>query len=142
MAKVIYADADLRNADWLKVRSKTKEAFDAVCLIADMAVRRHERNAQAVAWFRWVLADLIKFEVEDTRTLIWAARWRNMQPINTPKPKTSVQYDCWGKRKVRTFSDPYEARRFYIMKLKEGKNPKVVSDEKENGGRESSEGSS
>jgi hypothetical protein len=42
-----------------------------------------------------------------------------------PPPRISVEYDKGGERALKTFDDPYEARRFYVAKLKAGKNPLV-----------------
>jgi hypothetical protein len=47
-------------------------------------------------------------------------------PIFKPKPEAvAVEYDCRGKRVCKTFTDHFEARRFYSAKDKAGKNPKV-----------------
>jgi hypothetical protein len=37
-----------------------------------------------------------------------------------------VEYDVRGKRRRRRFGSDYEARRFYVMKEKLKKNPKIV----------------
>lgn len=42
-----------------------------------------------------------------------------------PPPRISVEYDKGNERAVKTFDDPYEARRFFVAKLKAGKRPKV-----------------
>lgn len=41
-------------------------------------------------------------------------------------PGCSVQYDKNGQRVTKAFADVYAARRFYVEKLKAGKNPKVL----------------
>lgn len=48
-----------------------------------------------------------------------------MQPHNTPKDPIAVEYDANGKRTTKEFKDHFAARRFYVAKLKEGRNPKV-----------------
>jgi len=40
-------------------------------------------------------------------------------------PSVIVEYDCRGRRKEKKFDNVYEARRFYVQKLRQGKNPKV-----------------
>ena len=47
-------------------------------------------------------------------------------PMNHQSPPVIVEYDVQGEKRVqKEFSDPYEARRFYSSKLKNGKNPVV-----------------
>ncbi|MEQ8791770.1 MAG: hypothetical protein RIC55_36240 [Pirellulaceae bacterium] len=48
-------------------------------------------------------------------------------PISNRMPRVTVEYDCRGTRKTKTFDNPYEARRFYTTKDRQGKHPKVVS---------------
>jgi len=45
-------------------------------------------------------------------------------PIYPPQP-VAVEYDSRGKRVLKTFKDHYEARRFFALKDKQGKRPKV-----------------
>ena len=45
-------------------------------------------------------------------------------PKYPPEP-IAIEYTCRGKRVQRTFTDHYEARRFYAVKDKAGRNPKV-----------------
>lgn len=48
--------------------------------------------------------------------------------ILSPKIATvNVEYDSRGQRTVKSFTDNFAARRFYIAKSKAGANPKVVS---------------
>lgn len=49
-----------------------------------------------------------------------------MQPRKIPAPQVRVEYDSRCKRASKTFDDPYAARRFYVAKLKAGKNPRVL----------------
>ncbi len=42
-----------------------------------------------------------------------------------PVEPVTIEYDARGKRVTRTFTDHYEARRFYAAKYKAGKRPKV-----------------
>lgn len=46
-------------------------------------------------------------------------------PISNRTPPVAVEYDARGKRATKQFTDCYAARRFYVAKLKAGKNPKV-----------------
>jgi hypothetical protein len=46
-------------------------------------------------------------------------------PINTPTPPVTVEYDSRGSRATKTFTDAYAARRFYVAKDKSGKRPIV-----------------
>ena len=47
-------------------------------------------------------------------------------PANkTHKPTVAVEYDCRGRRKLKSFASDYEALRFYAAKLKAGCNPRV-----------------
>lgn len=46
-------------------------------------------------------------------------------PISTRQPRVTVEYDCRGERKTKTFDDAFEARRFWIAKDRDGKNPRV-----------------
>lgn len=53
-------------------------------------------------------------------------------PMNRQSPPVIVEYDIQdGKRVQKEFSDPYEARRFYVNKLKNNKNPQVRKVENE-----------
>lgn len=58
-----------------------------------------------------------------------------MAAISTRSPGIAVEYDCLGKRVVKTFApeELYKARRLYAEKLEGGKNPKLrkVEDVKE-----------
>lgn len=53
-----------------------------------------------------------------------------MQPVNTPHHEVTVEYDAAKRRVSKTFTDPFEARRFYVAKAKAGKNPKVINPSK------------
>lgn len=58
-------------------------------------------------------------------------------PANTPQQPVTVAYDCRGTRTTKTFTDAYEARRFYVSKYRAGKNPKVVpTTQPRDGGRD------
>lgn len=48
-----------------------------------------------------------------------------MTAISRRSPPVAVEYDYRGRRKTKQFSDAYVARRFYVAKLRQGKNPKV-----------------
>lgn len=50
-------------------------------------------------------------------------------PISLRSPPIRVEYDCRGERKFKLFLDPYQARRFYVLKTKAGRNPTVRSAE-------------
>ena len=50
-----------------------------------------------------------------------------MVAISNREPLIGVEYDCLGRRRVRYFQRSFCARRFYLAKLQDGKNPKVVS---------------
>jgi hypothetical protein len=52
-----------------------------------------------------------------------------MTAISSRMPRVTVEYDCRGQRKAKTFDCAYEARRFYIAKFKQEKNPKVIKGE-------------
>ncbi len=45
--------------------------------------------------------------------------------ISDRMPRVKIEYDCRGRRKTKPFTDPYQARQFYMAKLREGKNPAV-----------------
>jgi hypothetical protein len=48
-----------------------------------------------------------------------------------PKPNAIiVEYTSKGVRKQKAFNNPYQARSFYSTKLKEGREPKLVSPSK------------
>jgi len=47
------------------------------------------------------------------------------KPISNRSPSVIVEYDCRGRRKQKRFSDAYAARRFWIAKDRDGKNPQV-----------------
>jgi len=42
-----------------------------------------------------------------------------------PNVAVNVEYDCYGKRVSKSFTKLYEAKRFYIMKFKADRNPKI-----------------
>lgn len=46
-------------------------------------------------------------------------------PISMRQPVVVVEYDCRGERKQKQFDEPFEARRFFAMKDRAGKNPTV-----------------
>ena len=48
-----------------------------------------------------------------------------MGAISNRMPPVTVVYDCGKRRAEKTFTDPYEARRFYMLKLKLNKNPEL-----------------
>jgi hypothetical protein len=56
-----------------------------------------------------------------------------MFPVNTTKPIVSIEYDFHKGRTKRFFTDLYKAKRFYVMKFNQGKNPKICSGEKTDG---------
>ena len=58
------------------------------------------------------------------RSLYSPARDRAMG-ISDRMPRVKIEYDCRGQRKTKPFTDPYQARQFYMAKLREGKNPAV-----------------
>ena len=39
--------------------------------------------------------------------------------------EVAIEYDARGKRVRKLFTDPYAARRFWILKDKQGKRPRV-----------------
>ena len=45
----------------------------------------------------------------------------------TNNPTISIEYDRHGTRAIKTFTNLYESRRFYIAKDKAGKNPTIVN---------------
>ena len=47
------------------------------------------------------------------------------KPISCRMPAVIIEYDCRGKRKQKRFEDAFEARRFWVAKDRDGKNPKV-----------------
>lgn len=49
----------------------------------------------------------------------------NYGPNRPPSMTITIHYDCRGARKSKSFSDPYEARRFYKSKFIAGKNPEL-----------------
>lgn len=49
--------------------------------------------------------------------------------ISGRSPAVQVEYDSRGQRVRKLFTDPYAARRFYVGKLKAGKNPAVKKPE-------------
>ena len=54
-------------------------------------------------------------------------------PVNTPHQAVCVEYDFRGQRvKSKPFTDHYAARRLYVAKLKQNKNPKVIKHEPPN----------
>ena len=48
-----------------------------------------------------------------------------------PKMIIEVEYDCRGKRASKSFTKLYEARSFYVMKFKAGRNPKIKGEKKD-----------
>jgi hypothetical protein len=48
-----------------------------------------------------------------------------------PPVQIIVEYDSRGSRASKTFTDHYEARRFYASKLKAGKHPSVHRDKQD-----------
>lgn len=48
-----------------------------------------------------------------------------------PPVQIIVEYEYRGQRVQKTFTDHYEARRFYVLKLKAGKQPSVHQQSKE-----------
>ncbi len=53
-----------------------------------------------------------------------------MATINTASNRiawVTIEYDSRGGRALRSFRDPYAARRFYVAKDREGKRPKVIA---------------
>lgn len=53
-----------------------------------------------------------------------------MATITTASNRISwvtIEYDSRGGRALRSFRDPYAARRFYTAKDKEGKHPKIIA---------------
>jgi hypothetical protein len=55
----------------------------------------------------------------------------------TNNPTITVEYDRHGTRVIKTFTNLYASRRFYIAKDKAGKSPTIVSRNKLNATRES-----
>ena len=47
------------------------------------------------------------------------------EPISIRTPSVIIEYDCCGERKTKLFDDPFKARRFYSLKSKANKSPKV-----------------
>lgn len=45
--------------------------------------------------------------------------------ISNRMPPVAVEYDARDKRATKQFTDAYAARRFFVAKAKQGKNPKV-----------------
>lgn len=45
--------------------------------------------------------------------------------ISGRMPSIAVEYDRYGSRVTKQFTNAFKARSFYATKLKEGKNPKV-----------------
>jgi hypothetical protein len=54
-----------------------------------------------------------------------------MSAISNRLPPIDVEYDAAGVRRVKHFEDAYEARRFFMAKDKEGKNPAVRRPQRE-----------
>ena len=46
--------------------------------------------------------------------------------ISNRLPAVAVEYDKHGTRTVKQFANAHEAKRFYIAKLKAGKNPALT----------------
>ncbi len=53
-----------------------------------------------------------------------------MFPMDRKPVSVTVEYDCQGSRKQKLFTDAYAARRFYSVKLKQHKSPKVLDPSK------------
>lgn len=51
-------------------------------------------------------------------------------PSFIPKPAVFVEYDKGSSRVKKFFQDAYKARQFYVRKLRDGKNPKVIGAKK------------
>ncbi len=49
-----------------------------------------------------------------------------LPPTPSDRPVT-VEYDSRGARARKTFPTAYAARRFYAIKYREGRNPRIVS---------------
>jgi ribosome-binding protein aMBF1 (putative translation factor) len=61
----------------------------------------------------------------DSRLTVCDSCHRRSSPISTRMPSVVVEYDRYGQRAIKRFDDAYEARRFYALKLSQGKNPQV-----------------
>lgn len=46
---------------------------------------------------------------------------------NQQTAAVTVEYDCRGQRKTKTFDNVYAAKSFYVSKMKDGRNPKITS---------------
>ena len=46
-------------------------------------------------------------------------------PNQDPQFSIAITYDCRGSRASKLFTDAHEARRFYAVKFKAGKNPEL-----------------
>jgi hypothetical protein len=51
--------------------------------------------------------------------------WFTVMRAIYPPVKINIEYQSRDKRMQRSFIDHYAARRFYTLKLKQGKHPKV-----------------
>ena len=54
-----------------------------------------------------------------------------MSSISGRLPSVTIEYDSRGKRVSKAFADAYAARRFYITKSREGKNPHIITGAKQ-----------
>lgn len=54
-------------------------------------------------------------------------RSTTMSSISNRLPSVTVEYDSRGKRVSKYFTDAYAARKFYINKFREGKNPHIIT---------------
>ena len=50
------------------------------------------------------------------------------KPVSTRLPAVVVEYDVRGGRKQKRFENAYEARRFFVVKDRAGKNPKLTKE--------------
>lgn len=48
------------------------------------------------------------------------------KPVSTRLPAVVVEYNVRAGRKQKRFEDAHEARRFFVVKDRAGKNPKVI----------------
>lgn len=46
--------------------------------------------------------------------------------FHAPQEPVVIEYDSRGRRVTKTFTNAYEARRFWISKDRQGRNPHVV----------------
>ena len=69
--------------------------------------------------------------MEDPMQLDFVRRRQIMSSISNRLPSVTVEYDSRGKRVSKEFTDAYAARRFYITKSREGKNPHIITGAKQ-----------